>query len=409
MPQSARLSPSRLALLAASAVLTLIAGCGAKDSAAAAAAAPGKGQGGGDAKLQTMMAPPAPQGRLALRVETLADGLANPWSIAFLPDGAILVTERPGRLRVIRDDRLVPDPVAGVPDVLAWNQGGLFDVLPHPDFATNGLLYLSYAHGTRAANGTRIARARFDGASLSDLTVLYDAVPSKDTGHHYGARLAWGGDGKLYATIGEGSRYKERAQDMTSSFGSVVRLNEDGSIPADNPAFGGGERKELWTKGHRNGQGLAFDPARGVLWEHEHGPRGGDEINIIERGANYGWPLASYGIDYSGARITPYTEYTGTKQPFKYWTPSIGPSGLAVYRGPMFPADWDGDLLVGALAERSLRRVDLDGMKVVGEERYLEGERVRDVRVGPEGAIYVTTEDRDGAATGKLLRLSPAQ
>jgi len=408
MPLSARLSPSRLALLAASAVLTLIAGCGAKDGAVAAAA-PGKGQGGGDAKLQTTMAPPAPQGRLALRVETLADGLANPWSIAFLPDGAILVTERAGRLRVIRDDRLVPDPVAGVPDVLAWNQGGLFDVLPHPDFATNGLLYLSYAHGTRAANGTRIARARFDGASLSDLTVLYDAAPSKDTGHHYGARLAWGGDGKLYATIGEGSRYKERAQDMTSSFGSVVRLNEDGSIPADNPAFGGGERKELWTKGHRNGQGLAFDPARGVLWEHEHGPRGGDEINIIERGANYGWPLASYGIDYSGARITPYTEYAGTKQPFKHWTPSIGPSGLAVYRGPMFPADWDGDLLVGALAERSLRRVDLDGMKIVGEERYLEGERVRDVRVGPEGAIYVTTEDRDGAATGKLLRLSPAQ
>ncbi|MFN3958417.1 MAG: PQQ-dependent sugar dehydrogenase [Parvularculaceae bacterium] len=406
MPQSDRLSPSRLALLAASAMLTLIAGCGAKEPAAAA---PGKGQGGGDAKLQTMMAPPAPQGRLALRIETLADGLANPWSIAFLPDGSILVTERPGRLRVIRDDRLVPDPVAGVPDVLAWNQGGLFDVLPHPDFATNGLLYLSYAHGTRAANGTRIARARFDGASLSDLTVLYDAVPSKDTGHHYGARLAWGGDGKLYATIGEGSRYKERAQDMTSSFGSVVRLNEDGSIPADNPAFGGGERKELWTKGHRNGQGLAFDPARGVLWEHEHGPRGGDEINIIERGANYGWPLASYGIDYSGARITPYTEYAGTKQPFKYWTPSIGPSGLAVYRGPMFPADWDGDLLVGALAERSLRRVDFDGMKVVGEERYLEGERVRDVRVGPEGAIYVTTEDREGAATGKLLRLSPAQ
>ncbi len=407
MPLRAPLSSSRLVVCAAAAALTL-AGCGSKDGGTATAA-PAGGKGGGDAKLQTRLAPAAPHGGLALRVETLAEGLANPWSIAFLPDGSILVTERAGRLRVIKDDRLVADPVAGVPEVLVWNQGGLFDVLPHPDFANNRLLYVSYAHGTHAANATRIARAKFDGATLTDLTVLYDAVPDKDTGHHYGARLAWGGDGKLYATIGEGSRYKERAQDMTSSFGSVIRLNEDGSVPADNPVFGGGERRELWSKGHRNAQGLAFDAVRGVLWEHEHGPRGGDEINVIEKGANYGWPLASYGIDYSGARITPYTEYAGTAQPFKHWTPSIGPSGLAVYRGAMFPADWDGDLLVGAMAERSLHRVDLDGMKEVGEERYLEGERIRDVRVGPEGAIYVTTEDADGAAVGKVLRLSPAQ
>lgn len=399
--------PLRISLLAAAAGGALASGCGAKDGGAAAAPT-AAGQGGGDAKLQTTLADPAPQGKLALRIETLAEGLVNPWSIAFLPDGSILVTERDGRLRVIRDDRLVAEPVAGVPEVLAWNQGGLFDVLPHPDFANNRTLYLSYAHGTRAANATRIARATFDGAALSDLTVIYDAVPEKDTGHHYGARLAWGGDGKLYATIGEGSRYKEKAQDMTTSFGSVVRLNEDGSVPADNVVFGAGERKELWSKGHRNGQGLAYDAARGVLWEHEHGPRGGDEINIIEKGANYGWPLASYGVDYSGARVTPYTEFSGTKQPFKHWTPSIGPSGLAVYRGSMFPADWDGDLLVGAMAERSLHRVDLDGMNEVGEERYLEGERVRDVRVGPEGAIYVTTEDDGGAPTGKVLRLTPA-
>ncbi|MDZ7629237.1 MAG: PQQ-dependent sugar dehydrogenase [Parvularculaceae bacterium] len=402
-----RSAPSRRLSLAATAALgALAAGCGAKDVAAAASTAPG--QGGGDPKLQTTLADPAPLGATALRIETLAEGLVNPWSIAFLPDGSILVTEREGRLRVIRDGRLVAAPVTGVPEVLAWNQGGLFDVLPHPDFANNGVLYLSYAHGTRGANATRIARATFDGAALSGLTVLYDAVPEKDSGHHYGARLAWGGDGKLYATIGEGSRYKEKAQDMASSFGAVIRLNEDGSIPADNAVFGGGERKELWSKGHRNGQGLAYDAARGILWEHEHGPRGGDEINIIEKGANYGWPLATYGIDYSGARVTPYTEFSGTKQPFKHWTPSIGPSGLAVYRGAMFPADWDGDLLVGALAERSLHRVDLDGMKPVGEERYLEGERVRDVRVGPEGAIYVTTENDGGAPTGKVLRLTPA-
>lgn len=402
--------PLRLSLFAAAAVGALATGCGAKDSAApaASAAATAPGQGGGDAALQTTFAETAPQGKLALRIETLAEGLVNPWSIAFLPDGSILVTERAGRVRVIRDDRLVAEPVAGAPEVLAWNQGGLFDVLPHPDFANNRTLYLSYAHGAREANGTRIARAIFDGAALSDLTVIYDAVPAKDTGHHYGARMVWGADGKLYATIGEGSKYKERAQDMTSSFGSVIRLNEDGSIPDDNPSFGGGERKELWSKGHRNGQGLAYDAARGVLWEHEHGPRGGDEINIIEKGANYGWPLASYGIDYSGARITPYTEYSGTRQPFKHWTPSIAPSGLAVYRGAMFPADWDGDLLVGAMAERSLHRVDLDGMTEAGEERYLEGERVRDVRVGPEGAIYVTTEDDGGAPTGKVLRLTPA-
>lgn len=398
----------RLCLLAAAALSAFAGGCEARDGAGAAAAAPAAGQGGGDAKLQTRLADPAPQGTLALRIETLAEGLVNPWSIAFLPDGTILVAERPGRLRVIRDGRLAAEPVAGVPEALSWNQGGLFDVLPHPNFQENGLLYLSYAQGTRKANATRVARAKFDGAALTDLQVLYDAVPDKDTGHHYGARMAWGGDGKLYVTIGEGSRYKEKAQDMTSSFGSVVRLNEDGSIPADNPPFGAGERKELWTKGHRNGQGLAYDAARGVLWEHEHGPRGGDEINIVEPGANYGWPLASYGVDYSGARITPYTEYSGTKQPFKYWTPSIGPSGLAVYRGGLFPADWDGDLLVGAMAERSLHRVDLDGMTPKGEERYLEGERVRDVRVGPEGAIYVTTEDDGGAPAGKVLRLTPA-
>ncbi|HBS30495.1 MAG TPA: glucose dehydrogenase [Parvularcula sp.] len=397
--------PVRLSLLAAAALGALISGCGAKDGAAAA---PASGQGGGDARLQTTLADPAPEGKLTLRVETLAEGLVNPWSIAFLPDGAILVTEREGRLRVIRDDRLVAEPVAGAPEVLVWNQAGLFDVLPHPDFANNRMLYLSYAHGSREANGTRIARANFDGTALTDLTVIYDAVPAKDTGHHYGARLAWGGDGKLYATIGEGSRYKEKAQDMTSSFGAVIRLNEDGSIPDDNAVFGGGERKELWTKGHRNGQGLAYDAGRGVLFEHEHGPRGGDEINIIEKGANYGWPLASYGVDYSGARITPYTEFSGTRQPFKHWTPSIAPSGLAVYRGAMFPADWDGDLLVGAMAELSLHRVDLDGMEEIGEERYLEGERIRDVRVGPEGAIYVTTEDRDGAPVGKVLRLTPA-
>ncbi len=373
----------------------------------ASSAAP---KGGGDASLQETLADPAPAGETALNVEVLAEGLVNPWSITFLPDGAMLVAEREGRLRIIRDGVLAPEPVAGVPEVLAWNQGGLFDILLHPDFEENGVLYLSYAHGTRDANGTRIARAVFDGASLSDLEVLYDAKPPKDTGHHFGARMVWGADGKLYMTIGEGSKYKEKAQDMSTSYGAVIRLNEDGSIPEDNPTFGEGERPELYTKGHRNPQGFAYDAERDILWSHEHGARGGDEINIIEAGNNYGWPLATYGIDYSGAKITPFTEYEGTTQPVKYWTPSIGPSGLAVYRGAMFE-DWDGDLLVGAMSGQALHRVIMDGAEPAGEERYLldREERVRDVEVGPDGAIYVATEiDSTGAQkAGKVLRLTP--
>ncbi len=393
----------------APASLLALSACGSGGPTTSAAAAPNQQKGGGDPALQTTLAEPAPEGALSLKVETLAEGLVNPWSIAFLPDQTILVTEREGRLRIIRNGSLVAEPVAGVPEVLAWNQGGLFEVLPHPDFATNRVLYITYANGAENANATRIARAEFDGSALKNLTPIYDAVPKKDTGHHFGGRLAIGGDGKLYATIGEGSKYKERAQDMTSSFGSVIRLNLDGSIPSDNPKFGDGERPELFTKGHRNPQGLAYDPERGVLFENEHGARGGDEINIIEGGANYGWPLATYGVDYSGARITPYTEYAGTKQPFKYWTPSIAPSGLAVYRGDAFPPDWDGDLLIGGMADSALHRIDLDGMNIVKEERYLAGERIRDVRVGPDGAIYVTTEDRNGAPVGKVLRLTPAR
>ncbi|WP_425410337.1 PQQ-dependent sugar dehydrogenase [Hyphococcus sp.] len=382
-----------------------LASCSASESGAAAN---GQAKGGGDASLQETLAEPAPRGDVALSVETIAEGLVNPWSVAFLPGGDMLVTEREGRLRIIRDGELVEEPVSGVPEVLAWNQGGLFDVLLHPNFAENRLLYLAYAHGTRDENATRVARATFDGETLGDLEVLYDAKPLKDTGHHFGGRMVWGGDGKLYLTLGEGSRYKEKAQDMATSFGAVVRLNEDGSIPDDNPDFGEGALPELYSKGHRNAQGFAYDAERDILWETEHGARGGDEINIIEPGANYGWPLATYGIDYNGAKITPFTEYEGTKQPEKYWTPSIAPSGLAVYRGDMF-ADWDGDLLVGALAGTALHRVMIENGKPAGEERYLvdRAARIRDVSVGPDGAIYVTTEDRGGAPVGEVLRLTP--
>lgn len=364
-------------------------------------------KGGGDRRLQKDLADPAAEGELALNVETLADGLVNPWGLAFLPDGDILVTERAGRIRVIRDGSLVDAPVANTPDTLAWNQGGYFDILPHPDFATNRTLYFSFANGTKDANALRVIKATLDGAAFSNIETIYDVKPLKDTGHHYGGRMAFGGDGKLYITSGEGSRYKEKSQDMSSSFGAVVRLNLDGSIPDDNPSFGEGSLPELFSKGHRNPQGLAYDAERGILWSNEHGARGGDEVNVISAGANYGWPLATYGIDYNGARISPFTEYEGTTQPVKYWTPSIAPSGMAVYRGEAFSA-WDGDLLVGAMAGRALHRIIMDGDTPAGEERYLVGERIRDVRVGPDGAIYVTTEDRRGAPEGKVLRLTPA-
>ncbi len=384
--------------------------CSNGDGASAAASADlPPGGGGGDPALQKQLAPPAPEGALALNVETIADGLVNPWSLAWLPNGDILVTEREGRIRIIRDDALLDAPVANAPETLAWNQGGYFDVLPHPGFAENNLLYLAFAHGTREENTTRIIRAEFVNDTLQNIKVIYDAAPLKDTGHHFGGRMVWGPDGKLYATIGEGSKYKEKAQDMTSSFGAVIRINEDGSVPEDNPDFGADALPELYSKGHRNGQGLSFDVSRGVLWEHEHGARGGDEINVVEAGENYGWPIATYGTEYSGARVTPFTEYEGTKQPFKYWTPSIAPSGLAVYDGDLFPEDWKGDLLLGAMKSGSeaLHRIDLDGMEEKAEERYLLGERIREVRVGPDGAIYVTTEDRGGDPVGKVLRVTP--
>lgn len=358
--------------------------------------------------VQTTLAEPAPAGTTALTIETLAEGLVNPWGLAFLPDGSILVTERDGKLRVIRDDRLVAEPVAGVPVPYVKSQAGFFDVLPHPDFATNRTIFLSYAAGDAGSNATRVISATFDGAALSGIKTVFETRTKKDTPAHYGARLALLPDRTMLITVGDGFNYREKAQDLNNGLGKIVRVNLDGTIPADNPfASQEGKLPEIWTYGHRNPQGLAVDPASGTVYETEHGAQGGDEINVIEPGVNYGWPLATYGIDYSGAQVSPYTEYEGTRQPVKYWTPSIGPSGLAVYRGSLFGA-WEGDLLVGALAKTALHRVDMDGGKVAGEERYLEGERVRDVRVGPEGAIYVTTEDHDGAPVGKVLRLTPA-
>ncbi len=359
-------------------------------------------------KAQTAVQPPAPLGATTLNVETLADGLVNPWSLAFLPEGSILVTERDGRLRVIRDGALVAEPVSGVPAPYVKSQAGLFDVLLHPDFASNRVIFLSYASGAPGSNATRVISAVFDGASLSNVETVFETRTKKATAAHFGGRMALLPDRTLLVTVGDGFDYREQAQHLDSGLGKIVRINLDGTTPADNPFVSkDGALPEIYSYGHRNEQGLAVDRATGTVWETEHGPMGGDEINIIEPGVNYGWPIATYGLDYSGAQITPFTEYEGMRQPVKYWVPSIAPSGLAVYQGDLFPA-WKGDLLVGALAKKALHRIDIENGVVVGEERYLDGERIRDVREGPDGAIYVTTEDHDGAPVGKVLRLTPA-
>jgi glucose/arabinose dehydrogenase len=355
--------------------------------------------------------PPAPQPTKVVtagyKVTAIATGLDHPWSMAFLPDGSMLVTERVGRLRLIKDGALLPQPIAGVPAVHTGGQAGLFDIILHPNFGQNRVVYLTYAAGTTAANGTQVARARFDGSTLQDLQVIFKAVPLKGMNNHYGGRMAFLPDGTFALTIGEGFEYREKAQDLSSDLGKIVRLNEDGSVPQDNPFIGRASvRPEIYTLGHRNEQGLAFDAPSGRLYETEHGPRGGDELNIIVAHRNYGWPVITYGRDYSGAYVSPYTQRAGLEQPVLYWTPSIAPSGLAVYRGDKFPA-WRGDLFVGALAFRHLRRVHLDERgNVVNQEELLNDLhwRIRDVRAGPDGYLYVCTDEADG----RVLRLEPA-
>jgi aldose sugar dehydrogenase len=364
------------------------------------------------ANAQTVRPPPPPPQpakvvKSGYKVTEIAKGLDHPWSMAFLPDGSMLVTERPGRLRLIKGGALLPQPIAGVPPVHTGSQAGLFDIVLHPNFPQNNLVYLTYASGTAAANGTRVARARFDGSALQDFQVIFKAMPLKDTDNHYGGRMAFLPDGTFALTIGEGFEYREKAQDLSSDLGKIVRLKDDGSVPADNPFVGqAAVRPEIYTWGHRNEQGLIFDAQSGRLYETEHGPRGGDELNIIEARKNYGWPVITYGMDYSGAYVSPYTQRPGLEQPVIYWTPSIAPSGLAIYRGDKFPA-WKGDLFVGALAFRHLRRVHLDEHGEVAFQEELLNDlnwRIRDVRAAPDGYLYVCTDEDDG----RVLRLEPA-
>jgi len=337
------------------------------------------------------------------QIEEIASGLDYPWGLAFLPDGSILVTERSGALRVIRNKTLIDEPVADTPQAYVAGQGGYFDVLAHPDFTNNKLIYLSFAHGNTKSNQTRVIRARFDGKSLQNHQVIFDST-TRATPVHYGGRMVFLPDDSLLITTGDGFDYREAAQRTNNSLGKIVRIHSDGSLPDDNPFANQQGGEALWTYGHRSPQGLAYDSEIDRVYMHEHGPRGGDEVNIVKRASNYGWPIATHGIDYSGARISPFEEYEGTVQPIKYWTPSIAPSGLAVYRGDLFP-DWQGDLFVGALAGRALHRLDIEDDVVVGEEVLLAdlGKRIRDVRVGPDGALYVTTDDPNG----RVLRLTP--
>lgn len=340
------------------------------------------------------------------RVATLAEGLDHPWGLAFLPDGGLLITERSGNLRLFRDGQLQGGAVPGTPDVQASGQGGLLDVALHPDFAENRLVYLSYAGRGEGGAGTEVARARFDGRRLDGLQVIFRAQPKTPGSAHYGSRLVFGADGKLYISLGDRRNYMAEAQNPGSHLGSVIRLNDDGSLPDDNPFVGQADaRPEIFSYGHRNVQGMARHPQSGAVWAHEHGPRGGDEVNILKAGANYGWPSITYGIDYSGAVISDETAAPGMEQPVVYWDPSIAPSGMAFYDGDLFP-QWRGDLFVGALAGRHLRRLELDGDEVTGQEVLLRdlGARIRDVRSGPDGFLYLLTD----SATGALLRLEPA-
>jgi glucose/arabinose dehydrogenase len=348
---------------------------------------------------------PSAPAESAITVTELASGLAYPWGAAFLPDGSLLVTERDGRLRVIRDGKLVEAPITGVPAVLNDGQGGLFDVALHPDFATNSLIYLSFAKGTKKANHTAVVRGKFDGKALTQVEPVFDAVPERATQAHFGGRLLFLEDKSLIVTLGDGYVYRDKAQDLSSDFGKIVRISDTGKPASGNPFVGqAGARPEIWSYGHRNVQGIAHDPATGTLYANEHGPKGGDEVNVIQPGKNYGWPVITYGVDYSGAPISLENKKAGMEQPLVYWVPSIAPSSMVFYTGDLFKA-WKGDLLVSALAGQHIRRVDLEAGAVKGQESLLaeREERYRDIIQAPDGSLIVLTDDPEG----KVLRLTP--
>jgi glucose/arabinose dehydrogenase len=343
----------------------------------------------------------------AMRVETIAQGLDHPWSVALMPDGAFLVTERPGRLRRVAPDGTLGEPIANVPAVFAEGQGGLLDVVLAPDFATSKKIYLSFAEpGENDTAGTAVATATLVDTALHDVRVIYRQQPKLTGGAHFGSRIVFDGHGHVFISQGE-RQDRMKAQQLNMLQGKLVRLNLDGSVPRDNPFVGRKDaRPEIWSYGHRNMQGLALDPRTGTLWESEHGPRGGDEINLPQAGKNYGWPIITWGIDYPGYKIAESvgTSAPGMEQPHHYWPKSPALSGMAFYTGRPGSA-WNDSLFLGSLVESNLIRLSLKGNAIVGEERLLqdEGARIRDVRVGNDGNVYVLTD----ADNGKLLRLTP--
>lgn len=352
------------------------------------------------------------------RVVTVADGLVEPWSMGFLPGGDLLVTERAGHLRIIRDGALLPDPVPGLPQVRSEGQGGLLDVVPHPGFAENRLVYFSYSKpsddGLRGT--TAVARGRFEDDRLHDVEDIFVADLWSPGRGHYGSRLAFDADGYLFITLGDrqappsGDLEAHPAQDLSNHFGSTIRLHDDGRVPADNPFVGReGVRPEIWTYGHRNMQGLAIHPETGDVWVNEHGPQGGDELNLLQPGMNYGWPVVGYGVNYrTGLAIHEGTMREGMEHPMNVWVPSIGISGMAVYTGDKFPR-WRGNVFVGGLAGEMLVRLTMDGHEVTNVEQMVQGmDRVRDVRQGPDGYLYLALESDDGSPS-PILRLEPAQ
>lgn len=355
-------------------------------------------------------APPAEA--TAVDVAEIATGLNHPWGMQFLPDGRILVTERPGSMRIVSGNGKISAPITGVPKVVARGQGGLLDVLLADDFATSSEIILSYAEPREGGtNATAVAKAKLsltgEGGSLSDVQVIFRQQPPIASGHHFGSRLVFDRKGALFITTGDRASQRDSAQDLSTDIGKLIRINRDGSIPADNPFAGqDGKRPEIWSYGHRNIQGMARHPQTGEVWTTEHGARGGDELNIPRAGKNYGWPVITWGIDYSGAKIGKGTAKAGMEQPVYYWNPSIGTSGLAFYTGELFKG-WKGNLLAGGLSGAVLERLILDGDQVAGVEHLLagRGDRIRDVRMAPDGSVYVLTDDADG----KLLRLTPGR
>lgn len=346
-----------------------------------------------------------------IRVSTFAEGLTHPWAIAFLPDGGMLVTERRGALRHVSADGAVSRPLSGVPRVATAGQGGLLDVALDPGFAENRLVYLSYAEAGSGGSGTAVARGALsaDMGGLEGVEVIFRQQPKVRSRGHFGSRLVFDGDGNLFVTMGDrqSARYRDQAQDLGSHIGKIARIAPDGSVPQDNP-FVGQDRAlpEIWAYGVRNVQAAALHPKTGVLWEIEHGPRGGDELNVIEPGANYGWPVVTLGVNYDGSTVGEgLTSAEGMVDAIYTWTPVIAPSGMIFYSGDAF-AEWQGNLFVGGLASTALVRLELDGAAVTHEERLLEplGLRIRDVAQGPDGAIYVATDQADG----EILRIEPA-